>query len=135
MVAGDYSEIVALGFPRKTFVTDKVRAAGLADELHWVQLTNVAPAQVRGNTFEIDGVEVQLTCLRYGAMPVAMWHSHRDLVVPSDTDLETFPDWLVSVAVIYHIPTESTVAYTGNGVIPLDTDGGPASLTTTSNEG
>jgi proteasome lid subunit RPN8/RPN11 len=81
------------------------------------QLQNVAPLRRRDRMFEVEGTHLRNVVEHVGQQPVVLWHSHTVSVEPSETDVETFPSWLVNTGVIYHSPSDSMTLYNESGVI------------------
>lgn len=111
MAAVSDEEIVGIGF----------KSDAVIGGVYWYQLTNIAPAQNRDKTFEIDGAELRAVIARAqrsGAHDVlCIWHSHRLSIEPSDSDLEFFPGWLTDKAVVWHVPTATSSVYDESGVV------------------
>lgn len=110
-------ELVALGFAHATH-------GGLVDEADvlWYELPNVAGVgeflvdgedigRVLAQAVEDLGSENAEQCIRI------LWHSHYVTQEPSEADILEFPEWLASVGLVYHAPTDSTVAYSNAGII------------------
>lgn len=114
-------EIVGLGFGK---AEGREREVGRMDTLSWVELENVLPKADQHNEFKIDGNEVRFVLQRAGKtlglgptdkVQFTLWHSHYVNEGPSKRDLQAFPAWLVSEAIVYHAPTQTSTRYTAAG--------------------
>jgi len=85
---------------------------------HVEELTNTADIAVARVRFDIDGTEVRFALLRNvdRGKPAMLWHTHFGGVEPSVLDIEAFPNWLVEVGVIHHVPTGNLAYYDQDGV-------------------
>lgn len=107
-------EIVGLGFSK----------AGEYELISWVELENVLPKADQHNEFKVDGNELRFVLQRAGKtlglgerdkVQFVLWHSHYVNEGPSKVDLQHFPAWLVSEAMVYHAPTQTSTRYTAAG--------------------
>lgn len=114
-------EIVGLGFGK---AEGREREVGRMDTLSWVELENVLPKADQHNEFRVDGNELRFVLQRAGKtlglgerdkVQFVLWHSHYVNRGPSKVDLQHFPAWLVSEAIVYHAPTQTSTRYTAAG--------------------
>lgn len=98
-------EIVALGFLMRN------------GDVRWHALTNIA--EEPAHRFFIDGFEVQEAIRTVGdfGTPHVLWHSHSADCTPSNTDVESFPTWLVGIGVVFATSTGKSCIYNEDGVI------------------
>lgn len=130
-------EVVALGFVIGETDADASSGEGIPI-VAWFELPNVAGVgefMVEGQdlkaVFEsalvdpaVSAAQALLSSTHPGSvLSRVLWHSHYISDVPSNADIADFPEWLVDVGMIYHVPTSRTVLYNASGIIsPVSPD-------------
>lgn len=115
-----YRELVRLGFVLAEVHGARRDGGTIEDGLIWYLLEN--SAEKPDVQFRVDGVLVREMLSAVGAVPVALWHSHRKDSEPSALDIEQFPRWLVDIGVVYCIELDTNTWYNHSGVISPDVD-------------
>lgn len=84
----------------------------------WRVCSNVHTAPA--HNFAIAGGEIRTAIQQHGR-PDVLWHTHNGVDIgsaePSKTDVETFPDYIFSVGVVYAPHLELLTAYNKDGVL------------------
>ena len=112
-------EFVALGFMEPE-----------TEEIIWYELPNVAGV----GEFLVEGEAIHAVMLKAIGEGVSeyrrlLWHSHYNTVEPSKADVDEFPEWLVDVGVVWHVPTQTTTLYNSGGIFQV-TDSSTSTLST-----
>jgi hypothetical protein len=99
----------------------QLRADNGAVSMPRVLLHNVAPqgdAQFRVNGDELRGVLQAVRAMGLHLDEAVLWHSHHGPQrEASRDDVDNFPAWLCKRALVYHVPTGTTLAYEGRSSI------------------
>lgn len=124
----EMAEVVGIGFISDSGVAGSVsdvegvadaEAEGLLDV--WYELENEAgPGEFYVSAETLAAVFAQAVADGVADRPRVLWHSHVNTVEPSQDDILEFPIGIVQAGLVYHIPTQTTVAYNEQGMILQD---------------
>lgn len=113
-------ERVALGWAVAHTLGKPIRP----EDCVWVELENVAGAQMRRGEFYVEPASIEAAlhiAVEHGweLAQRVLWHTHVNTDEPSTEDIAEFPVWLCSYGFVYNVHSGHTTLYNNSGMLSL----------------